>query len=199
MSLWLTSPAEEDQLHWTGRELFDIAIKQEEPTVPKLLENMALRDKLRSSLLTEMETYRVIPREQRALVADVGALEQVLTVRFDPRMKRHGSPEDLGQPVGGDPLDDRQNQGGGVGRVHQADAAHDVDRFGARSRFPQPIDLLDRAVHRLGGTGLVLFGQAEGHEGPGAGACPGTAQRRGDATGTRRIDSGQPAAESQRQ
>lgn len=50
----------EDQLHWTGRELFDIAIKQEEPTVPKLLENMALRDKLRSSLLTEMETYRVL-------------------------------------------------------------------------------------------------------------------------------------------
>ena len=71
------------------------------------------------------------------------------------------------------------------------------DRFGARSRFPQPIDFLDRAVDRLGGTGLVLLGQAEGHVGPGAGACPGTAQRRGDATGTRRIDSGQTTAESQ--
>ena len=65
----------------------------------------------------------VVPREQHALEADVRALELVLTVRFDPRMKRHGSPEDLGQPFGGDPLDDRQNHGGGVGRVHQEDAA----------------------------------------------------------------------------
>jgi amidase len=50
----------EDQLHWTGLELLDIARKQEEPTIPKLLENMALRDKLRSSLLAEMETHRVL-------------------------------------------------------------------------------------------------------------------------------------------
>ncbi len=50
----------EDQLHWTGLELLDIARNQEEPTIPKLLENMALRDRLRSSLLAEMETYRVL-------------------------------------------------------------------------------------------------------------------------------------------
>ena len=50
----------EDQLHWTGLELLDIAMKQEEPSIPKLLENMALRDKLRSSLLAEMETHRVL-------------------------------------------------------------------------------------------------------------------------------------------
>lgn len=50
----------EDQLHWTGLELLDIAMKQEEPSVTKLLENMALRDKLRGALLEEMETHRVL-------------------------------------------------------------------------------------------------------------------------------------------
>ena len=35
-------------------------MKQEEPTIPKLIESMALRDKLRSSLLAEMEAHRVL-------------------------------------------------------------------------------------------------------------------------------------------
>ena len=72
-----------------------------------------------------------------------------------------------------------------------------VAGFRARPRFPQPIDLLDRPIHRLGGTRFVLFGQAEGDVGPCAGAYPRTAERRGDATSARRIDSGETTAELQ--
>jgi Asp-tRNA(Asn)/Glu-tRNA(Gln) amidotransferase A subunit family amidase len=50
----------EDQLHWTGRELLDKAMSEPEPTVAEILENFALRDRMRSSLLEQMETHRVL-------------------------------------------------------------------------------------------------------------------------------------------
>lgn len=48
------------ELHWTGVELFEQALTEPEPTIPKLLENFAIRDKMRTSLLEQMETYRVL-------------------------------------------------------------------------------------------------------------------------------------------
>ena len=140
----------------------------------------------------------VVPRQQHALEADVGAPELVLTVRFDPRMKRDRSPEDLGQPIRGDlarrPAESRQRGWSGTSRgtptIMVTCSGPGPD---SRSRS---ISWIARSI-AADGTGLVLFGQAEGHVGPGAGACPRTAQRRGDPTGTRRIDSGQATTESQ--
>lgn len=48
------------ELHWAGVELFEQALAEPEPTIPKLLENFALRDKMRTSLLEQMETHRVL-------------------------------------------------------------------------------------------------------------------------------------------
>ena len=94
-----------------------------------------------------------------------------------------------------DPLDDRQ-KGGGVDRVNEEEAGDDVGwQFEPTSRVPQQIDLLNGAINRLGCTGLVLFGQPEGHVGTAARAYRRTAQRRGDATSSRRIDSGETTAE----
>lgn len=50
----------EDQLHWTGRELLQHAMKESEPTVSEVLENFAARDRMRASLLEQMETHRVL-------------------------------------------------------------------------------------------------------------------------------------------
>jgi Asp-tRNA(Asn)/Glu-tRNA(Gln) amidotransferase A subunit family amidase len=50
----------EDQLHWTGRELLQHAMKEPEPTVSQVLENFAARDHMRASLLEQMETHRVL-------------------------------------------------------------------------------------------------------------------------------------------
>ncbi len=51
---------ERDRLHWTGVELFDQALTEEEPTVSAVLANLAARDQLRISLLRQMETHRVL-------------------------------------------------------------------------------------------------------------------------------------------
>ena len=48
----------EDQLHWTGTELLQQAMKEPEPPVSEVLENFAARDRMRASLLEQMETYR---------------------------------------------------------------------------------------------------------------------------------------------
>jgi Asp-tRNA(Asn)/Glu-tRNA(Gln) amidotransferase A subunit family amidase len=50
----------EDQLHWTGTELLDHAMKESEPTVSEVLENFAARDSMRALLLEQMETHRVL-------------------------------------------------------------------------------------------------------------------------------------------
>jgi len=48
------------ELHWTGVELFEQALSEPEPSIPQLLENFAVRDKMRTSLLEQMETHRVL-------------------------------------------------------------------------------------------------------------------------------------------
>jgi amidase len=50
----------EDQLHWTGTELLQQAMKEPEPAVSEVLENFAARDRMRASLLEQMETHRVL-------------------------------------------------------------------------------------------------------------------------------------------
>jgi amidase len=50
----------EDQAHWTGTEFMQQALAEPEPTAKKILENLALRDKMRARLLCEMEQYPVI-------------------------------------------------------------------------------------------------------------------------------------------
>jgi Asp-tRNA(Asn)/Glu-tRNA(Gln) amidotransferase A subunit family amidase len=50
----------ENQLHWTGLELLQQAMKEPEPTVAAVLENLAERDRMRSALLQQMETHRVL-------------------------------------------------------------------------------------------------------------------------------------------
>lgn len=47
-------------LHWTGVELLDQALSEPEPTVKAVLENLAIRDKMRASLLQQMATHRVL-------------------------------------------------------------------------------------------------------------------------------------------
>src|SRR6185437_15010738 len=51
---------QEDQLHWTGTELLQHAMKESEPTVSEMLENLAARDRMRASLLEQMVTHRVL-------------------------------------------------------------------------------------------------------------------------------------------
>lgn len=50
----------EDQLHWTGMELLRQALSEPEPTIEQVLENFAARDRMRTALLEQMETYRVL-------------------------------------------------------------------------------------------------------------------------------------------
>jgi amidase len=50
----------EDQLHWTGTEFLEHALNEPEPTVPAVLKNLAERDRMRVSLLQQMETHRVL-------------------------------------------------------------------------------------------------------------------------------------------
>jgi amidase len=59
---WFLSTVEDrrDQLHWSGVELYNQALAEEEPTIPSLLTNFVLRDKMRVSLLQQMETHRVL-------------------------------------------------------------------------------------------------------------------------------------------
>lgn len=50
----------EEQTHWTGTEFLKRALEDPEPTSKKVLKNLALRDKMRASLLREMEEVAVI-------------------------------------------------------------------------------------------------------------------------------------------
>ncbi len=50
----------EDQAHWTGTEFMQQALAEPEPTAKKILQNLAARDKMRATLLREMEQYPVI-------------------------------------------------------------------------------------------------------------------------------------------
>jgi len=50
----------EDQAHWTGTEFLQQALAEPEPPAHQILENLAARDKMRATLLEEMENYPVI-------------------------------------------------------------------------------------------------------------------------------------------
>jgi amidase len=50
----------EDQAHWTGTEFLKRALQEPEPSAKKVVENLAVRDKMRAALLREMETFPVI-------------------------------------------------------------------------------------------------------------------------------------------
>ena len=50
----------EDQAHWTGLELVQHALAEPEPTYRNMVENLAVRDKMRGSMLRQMEEYPVL-------------------------------------------------------------------------------------------------------------------------------------------
>jgi Asp-tRNA(Asn)/Glu-tRNA(Gln) amidotransferase A subunit family amidase len=50
----------EDKAHWTGTEFMQQALAEPEPTAQKILQNLAVRDKMRARLLREMAQYPVI-------------------------------------------------------------------------------------------------------------------------------------------
>jgi amidase len=50
----------EDQAHWTGTEFLNRALQDPEPTSKGVLQNLAIRDKMRAALLREMEQVPVI-------------------------------------------------------------------------------------------------------------------------------------------
>jgi Asp-tRNA(Asn)/Glu-tRNA(Gln) amidotransferase A subunit family amidase len=50
----------EDKAHWTGTEFMQQALAEPEPTAKKILQNLAVRDKMRATLLREMAQYPVI-------------------------------------------------------------------------------------------------------------------------------------------
>ncbi|HLK21338.1 MAG TPA: amidase [Bryobacteraceae bacterium] len=50
----------EDQAHWTGTEFMQQALAEPEPTAKQILQNLAVRDKMRARLLREMEEFPVI-------------------------------------------------------------------------------------------------------------------------------------------
>jgi amidase len=50
----------EDQAHWTGTEFLKRALDEPEPTAKRLVENLAIRDKMRAGMLRQMEQYPVL-------------------------------------------------------------------------------------------------------------------------------------------
>jgi Asp-tRNA(Asn)/Glu-tRNA(Gln) amidotransferase A subunit family amidase len=52
-----TIEGREDEAHWTGKELMELARKEPEPTVAETLDNLAARDRMRAALLRKMEEF----------------------------------------------------------------------------------------------------------------------------------------------
>ena len=50
----------EEQAHWTGTEFLYKALQETEPTAKKVVENLAVRDKMRSAMLRDMERVSVL-------------------------------------------------------------------------------------------------------------------------------------------
>jgi Asp-tRNA(Asn)/Glu-tRNA(Gln) amidotransferase A subunit family amidase len=50
----------EDDAHWTGTEFMKRALEEPEPTATKVVENLAIRDKMRAALLRQMERFPVL-------------------------------------------------------------------------------------------------------------------------------------------
>jgi amidase len=83
----------EDQAHWTGTEFLKRALDEPEPTAKRVVENLAIRDKMRAALLRQMEKYPVFlwpacgvaafEHRQRRFMAqtkEIGLFESMLPV-----------------------------------------------------------------------------------------------------------------------
>lgn len=108
----------EDQVHWTGTEFLKAALQGPEPTSKKLLQNLAIRDKMRAALLREMEQVPVIllpvcgtaafPHRQRRYatgVKEIGLFEAMMpSTLFNllgmPAMTIPFGRDENGMPVG---------------------------------------------------------------------------------------------------
>jgi len=76
----------EDQAHWTGTEFLEKALTQPEPSAETVLKNLAVRDKMRASLLRQMEDHRVILAPPSSIAA------------FQHRQRRYQTPsKEIGQ------------------------------------------------------------------------------------------------------
>lgn len=76
----------EDQVHWTGTEFLEKPLAQPEATAGKVVENLIVRDKLRASLLRQMEDHRVILAPPSSIAA------------FQHRQRRYQTPtKEIGQ------------------------------------------------------------------------------------------------------
>ena len=127
--------------------------------------------------------------------SNVGGLELVLTVGAQPGMKRDRSPEELGEAIGAiRSTTGRITAAGFVGYV--AHAAYNKDLFRSRTRFSELIDLVDCLVEQVRHR-HCLSRPGRGPRKPRRGALRRNAQRRGDTTGTRRINSSQATTHSQ--
>jgi len=50
----------EKDAHWTGTEFMNKALQEPEPTALKVVENLAIRDKMRASILRQMEEFPIL-------------------------------------------------------------------------------------------------------------------------------------------
>jgi amidase len=71
----------EDQVHWTGKESLEQVLSQPESSAMQMLQNLAGRDRMRASLLREMEQYPVILMPPSSIAA------------FRHRQRRFETPE----------------------------------------------------------------------------------------------------------
>jgi Asp-tRNA(Asn)/Glu-tRNA(Gln) amidotransferase A subunit family amidase len=108
----------EDQAHWTGTEFLKRALEEPEPTSKDVLNNLAIRDKMRSALLREMESMPVIltpvcgttafhHRQRRYATAakEIGLFEAMMPATFVnllglPAMTIPFGQDDNGMPAG---------------------------------------------------------------------------------------------------
>ncbi|HEV2688812.1 MAG TPA: amidase [Bryobacteraceae bacterium] len=76
----------EDRAHWTGTEFLNQALAQPEPSSRKVLQNLAVRDKMRAALLRQMGQHRVILAPPSSIAA------------FQHRQRRYQTPvKEIGQ------------------------------------------------------------------------------------------------------
>lgn len=81
----------EHEAHWTGTEFMNMALLEPEPTAIKVVENLAIRDKMRAALLREMERFPVLltpvcgttawkhrERRYRTVTKDIGLFEAMM-------------------------------------------------------------------------------------------------------------------------
>jgi amidase len=85
----------ETDAHWTGTEFMIKALQEPEPTAIKVVENLAVRDKMRASLLRQMERFPVLltpvcgttawkhrERRYRTATKEIGLFEAMMPVTW---------------------------------------------------------------------------------------------------------------------